>query len=1307
MLIDNNENNNNGSVDNGNSHSIANNNNSNSENNSNFFSMDHISQNGVIQSITADNTDNDANDPISNSSQHGNSNESTTNSSNIVIMFGNEPLDLELDTVIDNDCPSESMMVDSSTDTSNITDIMEPAITTTSSSSSSKSVLSTIKPSLSTIVLPQQHKSMTVQHSSKDNDKFNKDSTTTINATTDLNYHIPSTTNGASVSAHDYNNNTGNENEGMEENDTMDTCALGNQTGGDMSNIENKANYCGSSSNNSDFDDDNDDDSINSGNEQIETIGDEIIPNYEQKSLKKWSGRTRGYVKNYNENIDNDDGDKGGKANVSNSLPLKRSKWTGRTRGSSASIISVMENMNNNSHGNHASSENENDDDSDMLLDDNHDDDDDIVENTAIENSKPIILISGAPNNISNHNNNNNNARKLSRIPLRVPRLHPPPSSLLKRLSPSLPSPGTTFSPSNAVTDSSTTANISEDVKVKIESNCSATQTPPANALPNIQSPQPSRKRERICDELNFTAFGSYLTQPNPLKRVKTNNDKKGLLSPIGFEKDFGKTIEKQAIVEFISKKRIGIDNQVEEGEEEEEEEEIGDLSNFHTQKPVIVTTSDEEDDYDDINNADEEDEEQNEEFLGSSNNDSCMEESSSLTSPLLLKKKIIRDDNIIGEYIKICWVDESDVKTWYSGIVADYNNKTKQHFIKYDDGECEWEDLDKEEHEILHFRCAVCGEKERSHDLLHKHIVEVHKQPPLCAHCDPQTIGQKHVIKGIKKTYKRKKRRNECSFRGCYFCGTPDEIAKHHEEHLQKRPYECNKCHNRFTTESSVKCHFRNVHCLRRFNCSLCSKSFKTHGDIHKHLKTHKKECICQFCVLKDASKTPFTTWDKLIPQRAFNDEPSFTFHNDEENDSSDDDTDIPLNELVSHVTESTEQNDESRNNKTTTTITTTPSSTDNTVQVEKSEGNLFNDRGGLSAINANSSEKQQSQQLEPQHDHDQYHQHDEQQQQQQKQVKLEVTMAPSLHVLNGQNEPQTVITNQQKVIDEVQEQQQQQPQQQVQSFGMQIDPQRVNVQLQLKEVQQQQLPQSIDEDQQPEQQLSQHKQEPIPKQQQVQQVQHDAERSSQSSNVVNQQHQQQQTQLKSTMTTIQHDPRRVSQVAVAATNQQALNLHHQQEQEASSFLEDMSNSNGATRKKLDSPSQNVSCGDFQHLNPTRFLRTPQSPIQFPRSPTQFPRSPTQFPRSPTQFPRSPTQFPRSPTQFPRSPTQADAEPFSFIASGWPSHVNAIFGTSTPPAQRYVQEGNTSSYYRNHPIDEDSVYNLNGPPQPTKNWIY
>lgn len=76
------------------------------------------------------------------------------------------------------------------------------------------------------------------------------------------------------------------------------------------------------------------------------------------------------------------------------------------------------------------------------------------------------------------------------------------------------------------------------------------------------------------------------------------------------------------------------------------------------------------------------------------------------------------------------------------------------------------------------------------------------------------------------------------------------DKSARYIRNDNKERPFGCEKCLKRFTSQANLELHKR-IHSNIRFECQICTKKFVQKGQLQVHMKTHtgQKDYVCTIC--------------------------------------------------------------------------------------------------------------------------------------------------------------------------------------------------------------------------------------------------------------------------------------------------------------------------------------------------------------------------------------------------------------------------------------------------------------------------
>ncbi|CAK1554423.1 unnamed protein product [Leptosia nina] len=138
---------------------------------------------------------------------------------------------------------------------------------------------------------------------------------------------------------------------------------------------------------------------------------------------------------------------------------------------------------------------------------------------------------------------------------------------------------------------------------------------------------------------------------------------------------------------------------------------------------------------------------------------------------------------------------------------------------------------------------CVTCGERFRSWDHKHKHIVEVHGKPGLsyrCVECDI-------FFKSRKRFYAHHKLKHSDDIFMCPCCNMKFDSKKRLEEHAishtgEKR-YKCIECNKGFSRVRGLKQHMWIHTESKRFSCMICLKKFSQKVSWQGHMRSHHPE--------------------------------------------------------------------------------------------------------------------------------------------------------------------------------------------------------------------------------------------------------------------------------------------------------------------------------------------------------------------------------------------------------------------------------------------------------------------------------
>lgn len=135
---------------------------------------------------------------------------------------------------------------------------------------------------------------------------------------------------------------------------------------------------------------------------------------------------------------------------------------------------------------------------------------------------------------------------------------------------------------------------------------------------------------------------------------------------------------------------------------------------------------------------------------------------------------------------------------------------------------------------------CPVCGFKLKTHKGLRKHIMEVHEvvervRDKICEICGFKTHRLSVLDKHLKRHMKVKNH-------FCQTCGKgfmyPKEKKDHEARHSTERPFKCEQCVKDFLDSYSLKKHTREIHRPdpALFSCTSCGSKFRSLKSLKMH---------------------------------------------------------------------------------------------------------------------------------------------------------------------------------------------------------------------------------------------------------------------------------------------------------------------------------------------------------------------------------------------------------------------------------------------------------------------------------------
>ncbi|KAG7295375.1 hypothetical protein JYU34_022424 [Plutella xylostella] len=198
----------------------------------------------------------------------------------------------------------------------------------------------------------------------------------------------------------------------------------------------------------------------------------------------------------------------------------------------------------------------------------------------------------------------------------------------------------------------------------------------------------------------------------------------------------------------------------------------------------------------------------------------------------------------------------------------------------------------------VLKVSCALCSKRVKNEHFLQRHMYYAHQQSTtkkvktkipkarpcsicpvvlhslteLKEHLNSHEPGEKHKCHPCNKLFDTRKHYNihvsswthlrkvqpdiQFNFKcpDCDFTCKSNLVMENHKNtvHLQIKPYSCEICGKRFTTNINLKYHMDRHEGVKRFQCSMCSNLFTTASGLKKHVLRHhsdKRPFACDKC--------------------------------------------------------------------------------------------------------------------------------------------------------------------------------------------------------------------------------------------------------------------------------------------------------------------------------------------------------------------------------------------------------------------------------------------------------------------------
>ncbi|XP_038221160.1 zinc finger protein 624-like [Zerene cesonia] len=137
--------------------------------------------------------------------------------------------------------------------------------------------------------------------------------------------------------------------------------------------------------------------------------------------------------------------------------------------------------------------------------------------------------------------------------------------------------------------------------------------------------------------------------------------------------------------------------------------------------------------------------------------------------------------------------------------------------------------------------KCTKCPLRFADYFNKHKHMVEVHGEPPLqykCNVCDA-VFRRRYALSCHVKRRHLEMRDVQCEL-CAYKCYTGTELKVHMIKHVGERTYQCSVCKKSYARKKTLKEHMR-IHANdRRYVCALCGQGFVQNCSLKGHMRAH-----------------------------------------------------------------------------------------------------------------------------------------------------------------------------------------------------------------------------------------------------------------------------------------------------------------------------------------------------------------------------------------------------------------------------------------------------------------------------------
>ncbi|CAK1554413.1 unnamed protein product [Leptosia nina] len=142
--------------------------------------------------------------------------------------------------------------------------------------------------------------------------------------------------------------------------------------------------------------------------------------------------------------------------------------------------------------------------------------------------------------------------------------------------------------------------------------------------------------------------------------------------------------------------------------------------------------------------------------------------------------------------------------------------------------------------------KCTKCPARFADYFNKHKHMVEVHGEPPLeykCNVCDAVFKRRYALLCHVRRRHLEVKN-IECKMCS-YKCYTTTELKVHMIKHVGERTYQCTVCKKAYARKKTLKEHMRIHTNDRRYVCAVCGQGFVQNCSLKGHMRSHHADYV------------------------------------------------------------------------------------------------------------------------------------------------------------------------------------------------------------------------------------------------------------------------------------------------------------------------------------------------------------------------------------------------------------------------------------------------------------------------------